>query len=176
MSVPCGCGIRHGPVCQEGKRLYEVVCAYCQVVESPEFAQRSIQERDEMWRQYEQARYVYLWHCGEVSVTGVQEYQQVVSRTLAVTEPVRVMDLALLGMLGELGEIAEPVKKYLYSGHVLDVSHVEEEIGDLLWYLANLCNVLGIEMQHAMQRNIEKLQQRYPDGFEAARSISRPAS
>jgi NTP pyrophosphatase (non-canonical NTP hydrolase) len=176
MSLTCGCDMQRGPMCQEGKRLYEVVGAYYRAVESPEFVQRSVQERDELWRQYEQARYAYLWHCGEVSVVDTRDYQQAVGRTLVVTEPVRVMDLALLGMLGELGEIAEPVKKYLYSGHALDVPHVEEEIGDLLWYLANLCNVLGIDMQHAMQRNIEKLQRRYPDGFEVARSIHRAAS
>lgn len=83
------------------------------------------------------------------------------------------MKLTLIGMQGELGEIAEPIKKYLYSGHALDTSHIEQEIGDFLWYLANLCNSVGIDMQHAMQRNIEKLEKRYPDGFSSERSIHR---
>ena len=83
------------------------------------------------------------------------------------------MKLTLIGMQGELGEIAEPIKKYLYSGHALDTSHVKQEIGDFLWYLANLCNIVGIDMQHAMQRNIEKLEKRYPDGFSSERSIHR---
>jgi NTP pyrophosphatase (non-canonical NTP hydrolase) len=104
---------------------------------------------------------------------NVQEYQKLARRTCATTEPTETMKLTLIGMQGELGEIAEPIKKHLYSSHALDTSHVEQEIGDLLWYLANLCNSVGIDIENAMQRNIEKLERRYPDGFSCERSINR---
>jgi NTP pyrophosphatase (non-canonical NTP hydrolase) len=104
---------------------------------------------------------------------NTREYQQLAGRTLATTEQAETMKLALIGMQGELGEISEPIKKYLYSGHPLDTSHLEQEVGDFLWYLANLCNSAGIDMQNAMQRNIEKLEKRYPDGFSCERSINR---
>jgi NTP pyrophosphatase (non-canonical NTP hydrolase) len=84
-------------------------------------------------------------------------YQQLVRRTCVTTEPMETMKLALIGMQGELGEMAEPVKKHVYSGHVLDIGHVEQEIGDFLWYLATFCNSVGIDLEQAMQRNIEKL-------------------
>jgi NTP pyrophosphatase (non-canonical NTP hydrolase) len=83
------------------------------------------------------------------------------------------MKLTLIGMTGELGEIAEPMKKYLYSGHALDTTHLEQEVGDFLWYLANFCTTVGIDLEDAMQKNIEKLAQRYPDGFSCERSINR---
>ncbi|MBO0791703.1 MAG: nucleoside triphosphate pyrophosphohydrolase family protein [Ktedonobacteraceae bacterium] len=104
---------------------------------------------------------------------NTHDYQQRAARTLATTDPVETMKLTLIGMQGELGEISEPLKKFLYSGHELDIDHIEQEVGDLLWYLANLCNSLGIEMQHAMQRNMEKLKQRYPEGFSSQKSIHR---
>jgi NTP pyrophosphatase (non-canonical NTP hydrolase) len=101
------------------------------------------------------------------------DYQRLAARTCATTDPQETLKLMLIGMQGELGEIAEPIKKYLYSGHALDTVHVEQEIGDLLWYLANLCTCLGVDMGAAMASNIEKLAQRYPDGFSQERSIHR---
>jgi NTP pyrophosphatase (non-canonical NTP hydrolase) len=102
----------------------------------------------------------------------ISEYQEAVKRTCA-TEGADVLKLALIGVSGELGEIAEPVKKHLWGGHELDRNHLQEEIGDLCWYLATLCNGLGVSLSDAMQENIEKLLRRYPDGFSVERSINR---
>ncbi len=104
---------------------------------------------------------------------NTQEYQRLAGCTCATTEQAETMKLALIGMQGELGEISEPIKKYLYSGHALDMPHLEQEIGDLLWYLANLCTSVNIDMESAMQKNIEKLARRYPDGFSCEKSINR---
>lgn len=96
---------------------------------------------------------------------NIQEYQNAVRRTCATSEQAETLKLALIGLQGELGEIAEPIKKYLWSGHELDCSHIQDEVGDTLWCLATLCNALGISLGDAMIENIEKLHRRYPDGF-----------
>jgi NTP pyrophosphatase (non-canonical NTP hydrolase) len=104
----------------------------------------------------------------------MQAYQEQVKRTCATTEDKETLKLALIGMQGELGEIAEPLKKYLWSGHALPApSHLKDEIGDLIWYIATLCNALGIDLTEAVQRNIQKLQVRYPEGFSVERSLNR---
>jgi NTP pyrophosphatase (non-canonical NTP hydrolase) len=103
----------------------------------------------------------------------IQEYQNAVKRTCATSEQMETLKLALICLQGELGEIAEPIKKYLWSGHELDCSHIQDEVGDVLWCLATLCNTLGISLENAMVGNIEKLQRRYPDGFSSQRSRQR---
>jgi NTP pyrophosphatase (non-canonical NTP hydrolase) len=78
-----------------------------------------------------------------------------------------------VGLQDELGEVAGPLKKYLWQGHDLDRAHLPEEVGDVLWYLATLCNALGIVLEEALAGNIAKLECRYPAGFSCAASRSR---
>ena len=47
------------------------------------------------------------------------------------------------------------------------------EGGDCLWYLAELATGLGISLDEMAARNNAKLRVRYPDGFDAERSINR---
>ena len=89
------------------------------------------------------------------------------------TEHKEAIKLALIGMQGELGEITEPLKKYLWGNHSLEHSELKNEIGDLLWYLATLCNAFNIDLEQVMQLNVDKLQRRYPDGFSAEMSQHR---
>lgn len=105
----------------------------------------------------------------------LHDYQEAVTRTCATADLQETLKLALVGLQDELGEIAGPLKKYLWHGHGLDRSHLQDEVGDVLWYLATLCNALGIALEEALQGNIEKLQGRYPDGFSCQRSRTRPS-
>lgn len=104
---------------------------------------------------------------------NMDAYQNAVKRTCATTEARDTMTLALIGLLDELGEVAGPIKKHLWHGHPLDVAHVQDELGDVLWYMAALCNALGITLEDVLQSNVQKLQDRYPDGFSSERSINR---
>lgn len=79
----------------------------------------------------------------------------------------------LIGIQGETGEIADIFKKHLYQGHDLDLDHVEEEIGDAMFYIVNLATLMGINMEAAIERNFEKLLKRFPNGFSAEDSIAR---
>ena len=106
-------------------------------------------------------------------MTGI-EYQQLAMRTMnpEMDSTAKLSDAAL-GLCGESGEIADILKKYLYQGHGLDPTHIAKELGDVLWYVALACTALGMTMDKVMQMNIDKLKARYPEGFDADRSVNR---
>lgn len=49
---------------------------------------------------------------------------------------------AILGMCSEIGEIAGLYQK-VYQGHGLDLAHVKSELGDLMWFVAEMCTANG---------------------------------
>lgn len=80
---------------------------------------------------------------------------------------------AALGLTGEAGECADVIKKWLCQGHELDAGKLIGEIGDVLWYAALLARVLGVSLGEVMIKNVAKLRERYPDGFDPERSRNR---
>lgn len=78
-----------------------------------------------------------------------------------------------LGLTGEAGEVADLVKKHIFQGHDLDEEHFAKELGDVLWYVAVGASLKGYSLEQIMAMNIQKLRDRYPDGFEAERSLNR---
>lgn len=78
-----------------------------------------------------------------------------------------------LGVAGEAGEIADHIKKVVYHGHELDIEHLLKECGDEFWYLADIARRLNAKLSRVAGMNIEKLQKRYPDGFDEQKSINR---
>lgn len=64
-----------------------------------------------------------------------------------------------LGLCGEAGEVAEKVKKQVRDG-VFNRHEVAKELGDVLWYLANLCNDIGYNLDEVADMNIDKLRSR----------------
>jgi len=69
-----------------------------------------------------------------------------------------------LGLCGEAGEVAEKVKKVLRDkgGVFSDETKTElaKELGDVLWYIANIANDLGINLEDVAAGNIAKLESR----------------
>lgn len=95
-----------------------------------------------------------------------EEYAIAVARTKNDSMSVRELySNWALGITGEAGEVADIVKKYLYHGKSLDLNHLEEEIGDTLYYLQALCNLVGLTFGDCTQKNADKLKKRYPNGF-----------
>jgi NTP pyrophosphatase (non-canonical NTP hydrolase) len=81
---------------------------------------------------------------------------------------------AALGLTGEAGEVADTIKKHLFQLHPLDADKVVEELGDVMWYVAYLCDLMGVSVSVALERNIAKLSRRYPSGhFSVGDSIAR---
>jgi NTP pyrophosphatase (non-canonical NTP hydrolase) len=72
---------------------------------------------------------------------------------------------AALGLVTESAEIADTIKKFEFYGRPLDTLNLKEEVGDILWYLALMCDALGTTLTAEMERVILKLKTRYPDKF-----------
>ena len=89
--------------------------------------------------------------------------------------PERVLTAAI-GISAEGGEFAEIVKKCIFQGKPMDDDaqyHMKRELGDIMWYIAQACIALNISLEDVLDTNIQKLEARYPDGFEAFRSENR---
>ena len=69
-----------------------------------------------------------------------------------------------LGLCGEAGEVADKVKKVLrdrqgrFSPEV--IADLQLELGDVLWYVAQLATELGLELEQIAQANLDKLASR----------------
>lgn len=104
---------------------------------------------------------------------NINEYQELAMRTASSQSKKDLILNGVLGLSGETGEVADHIKKHLFQGHDLDQDHLIEELGDICWYIAIMAEGLGIDLEAVMQRNIDKLKKRYPDGFDPERSINR---
>lgn len=103
-------------------------------------------------------------------------YQDLAARTIdhAAADRDR-LSCAALGLGGEAGEVLDLVKKHLHHGHDLDLDKLKSELGDVLWYVAALATELRLRLPDIAGHNIDKLRERYPDGFTEAASQGRPA-
>ena len=104
----------------------------------------------------------------------IREFQRVSTRTLnkELSKEQQVSNM-IFGANGELGEVTDILKKFLFQGHKLDKQHLAEEIGDTLFYIVNLCTIYNLDVEDILQGNVDKLKKRFPEGFDAERSINR---
>lgn len=79
----------------------------------------------------------------------------------------------LMGLNGEAGECIDILKKTMFQGHDLDTEHIALELGDVAFYIAVSADAIGYKLSDILLKNIEKRRLRYPNGFEAERSIHR---
>ena len=70
----------------------------------------------------------------------------------------------LLGMAGEVGSLLAEYKKYLRDkdAHVLFPKQVAEELGDILWYLANTATKFDLDLAAIAADNLAKTRDRWP--------------
>ena len=82
----------------------------------------------------------------------LNEYQELAERTINKgLMPQETEMHALHGLASEVGEIHGIFQKF-YQGHEIDAGELRKEVGE---------------------ENIEKLRKRYPEGFDAERSLHR---
>ena len=104
----------------------------------------------------------------------IKEYQESSKRTNADLGSVLMNELhMILGMQTEVAEIADVYKKHIAYGRDLDLVNVKEEIGDLMFYVVNLCNTHNWDLRDIMKTNIDKLKARYPEKFTNELAINR---
>ena len=100
-------------------------------------------------------------------------YQKMARRTQnQELSPRETREHALCGLASEVGEVCGIHQKYL-QGKPISLNDLKLEIGDVLWMLAELCDVYRFSLDDIAELNIAKLKKRYPDGFDAERSNAR---
>ena len=104
----------------------------------------------------------------------VNEYQKAAMATLnPALDKKDVLINSVMGLCGESGEAIDIVKKWLTQGHELDKEHLVRELGDVAWYLAEAATALDIPLEAVFQGNLDKLRQRFPNGFDTGASVNR---
>ncbi len=118
---------------------------------------------------------MYAQHLKAVMCSSLtaNDFQRAAMRTASGLDKYSLILNGVMGLNGEAGECIEIVKKHLYQGHELDRECLIEELGDVAWYLAVCCEGIGVSLEEVMEKNIDKLKARYPEGFDKARSIDR---
>ncbi len=71
----------------------------------------------------------------------------------------------ILGLTGESGEVADIIKKYFAGVKELDRDHVINEMGDVMWYLAELAESFNTTLDEIATLNIEKLKARHGEKY-----------
>jgi NTP pyrophosphatase (non-canonical NTP hydrolase) len=89
-----------------------------------------------------------------------KEYQQK-ARSTAIFDPQYRYMYPALGLAGEAGETCEKVKKMFRDNHGIPttekVEEIKKELGDVLWYVANLAADFQIDLEEVAELNIQKL-------------------
>lgn len=78
-----------------------------------------------------------------------------------------------LGLTGEAGEVADLVKHAVFHKEQVELVEYAKELGDVLWYVAQLANKLGIPLQVIAELNAAKLNARYKEGYSVEASANR---
>jgi len=78
-------------------------------------------------------------------------------------EELRILH-SILAINSEAGELANAYIKKLGYNQRLDLKNVEEELGDILFFIQDLCSCYGWSIGGLIARNMDKLEKRYPGG------------
>jgi len=84
------------------------------------------------------------------------EYQDATEETAIYPEDIGLI-YTTLGLAGESGEIAEKLKKFLREGDDEYIEEMEDELGDVLWYLARVADELDLSLDDVAEKNLDKL-------------------
>ena len=104
----------------------------------------------------------------------IKEYMELSERTFPKLDKIFQDEVHMLfGMITEVGELIDGYKKELAYNKHLDTVNVKEEIGDLMWYIANFCRMNGFDLEEILDTNIAKLRARYPEKFTEEKAINR---
>jgi NTP pyrophosphatase (non-canonical NTP hydrolase) len=94
----------------------------------------------------------------------LEDYQEWVSE---VTLPnAQNLMYAGLKLNGEAGEVAELMGKHIRKSGMLvpldeaTTKKLRLELGDVLWYVAHICNILSVDLEDVIYDNVDKLESR----------------
>lgn len=104
-----------------------------------------------------------------------KEYIQAAVRTESSRTDLKGIRLehGAFGLVTEAGELLDNLKKAYFYNKAVDLENVKEELGDIFWYLAIICDSHGWSFEEIMFLNIEKLRKRYPKEFTQFNALHR---
>ncbi len=164
--LPCLCDSEDHLICVTGNPkapLYFVRCKACEC-ESEQFS--SIRDAVDAWNKDVATKGTGLYTPYIYQVDATRTADTKLSAEKKILE-------GLVGINSEAGEALDIWKKYEFHKHDLDAKAIALELGDVLWYLTEAAVALGYSLEDIMKMNIEKLNKRYPDGFDPERSKNR---
>jgi NTP pyrophosphatase (non-canonical NTP hydrolase) len=95
----------------------------------------------------------------------IKEYQEACKKTAKVMED---KDKEIcnwgLGVAGEAGDVASCIKKEVFHENKKAKDGIRENIGDMMWYVAMICNFYDWSLDDILSENLEKLNERYSSG------------
>lgn len=115
----------------------------------------------------------------------LNEFAERAATTDLTADPDRGLQIVLHGLAGEAGSVVSEAKKWFREGHPPAglAARVQEELGDLLWYVAAVANRLDLDLNHVAEGTLEKAAQaflqelpapsRYDEGWPEQQRIPR---
>jgi NTP pyrophosphatase (non-canonical NTP hydrolase) len=103
-----------------------------------------------------------------VTIKDLNEYQAASRKTWGVIRMDHPIVYPTLGLANEAGEVAGKIKKIFRDreGVISEADRLDlkKELGDVLWYLTQICSELDLTLQEVAEANIEKLYSRLERG------------
>ena len=103
-----------------------------------------------------------------MKVENFDSYQRESRKTWNVIKTDHSIVYPTLGLANETGEVAGKIKKIFRdrNGQITDADReaLKSELGDVLWYLTQICTELGLSLEEVAQANITKLFSRLERG------------
>jgi len=92
------------------------------------------------------------------------KYQKLAKKTAVYPNIGKNFTYPTIGLMGEAGEVANKIKKLIRDDSSKITKEKREElkaeIGDMLWYIAQLSTELGLKLADIAKYNVEKLSKR----------------
>ena len=93
----------------------------------------------------------------------LNEYQEMAAKT-AIYPANNALPYLSLGLAAEAGEVADKVAKYYRGDKTLDPKALMTEVGDVLWFVAQLSLIFGTPLEKVALQNLTKLNARQEAG------------
>lgn len=143
----------------------EVLGYLFEAIKNQEFLGDEVQQRLKIYNEID--RQLSKIDCPEITFS---DYQNATRATAIYNKSVQELRISylVLGLTSEAGEVASELKKAIRDdgsdGVDLKEARVEkiiDEMGDCLWYLAQLADTLNIDLTAIVSKNLKKLEVRY---------------
>lgn len=95
--------------------------------------------------------------------TELEDYQKWVDEVTEFQGDARAkLVWSAVGLGSEAGEVQGEIEKLLRKNEPVSKREgiILDELGDVLWYAASICNALGITLDEVIEHNIAKINQR----------------